>query len=153
MKRCNSMLPLALAGLCCLATPAFAQRIMRPDTAPEPLAHERNSPLKPAQVVKVDKSTFAITYDDGEADNGYGASSDFYDAVMRFDLPKAPLQVDELTVCFSRLGTDDELGFDLTFWAADGPGGGAGPVAGPGLSHPAPCSTWYQPSPATCPRT
>jgi len=72
--------------------------------------------------------SFSIVYDDGEPDNGYSASDEAfaYDLAMRFDLGASPVRVEELTLCFSRTGTDDELDFDLTFWAADGVNGAPG---------------------------
>lgn len=73
--------------------------------------------------------TASITYDDGEADNGFGPRADrddFFDAVMLFDLPRAGMDVDRVAVCLQRLGADADLDLELTFWAADGPGGEPG---------------------------
>jgi hypothetical protein len=81
-----------------------------------------------AQVI-AGASTSSIQYDDGEADNGYGpgaGSSAFFDVVMRFDLPRAGMTVDQVSPCFQRLGSDDEIEFDITFWEPDGPDGGPG---------------------------
>jgi hypothetical protein len=68
-----------------------------------------------------------IAYDDGEADNATGPGDpDFVDFVMRFDLPRAGMRVDEVSVCLARLGSSANLDLDLTFWTADGPGGEPG---------------------------
>jgi hypothetical protein len=74
------------------------------------------------------KALFTIQYDDGEADNGYGVANTatFYDNVMRFDLGQSNLSVEEFEVCFSRIGADTDIDFEINFWAADGPGGTPG---------------------------
>ncbi len=125
---------LALVALALLlaTTPAFAQRAAREGIDPysgtaDSSARTETGRLQPSSIQRVDKAQFSVQYDDGEADNGYGANSNFYDAVMRFDLGTAPVSVDEITLCFSRLDNGDpDLEFDITFWTADGTGGTPG---------------------------
>ena len=71
--------------------------------------------------------TVGISYDDGEADTFYQPEpGTFLDLVMRFDLPRNGLAVQQLSACLASGGTDTTLDLDLTFWNANGPGGGPG---------------------------
>ena len=121
-------LGLMLSLVSAATLPAAAQRIVRP------LTEDRGHYVAPRQVIGAAqkaapaKMGFEIVYDDGETDVGYGFASTaaFYDIVQRFDLPSAPLQVDELELCFFRSGSQDTLDFDITFWDNTGAGGGPG---------------------------
>ncbi|MCB1055198.1 MAG: hypothetical protein KDD11_06750, partial [Acidobacteria bacterium] len=128
LNRLHLLLPLAV-----LATvlPASAGEVTRIPAEQSELPAVKFARLAPDVVRSgFDKATFAIQYDDGEADNGYGVNSasgtTFYDIAMRFDLPETNLKVDSVEVCFSRTGSDTALDFELTFWRADGTGGAPG---------------------------
>jgi hypothetical protein len=124
-----------------LTIPAAAQR----ETVQ--LKENRGYFVAPPQVIGVPakaapvKMDFDIVYDDGESDVGYGFANtaSFYDLVQRFDLPAAPLGLQQVEICFFRSGTQSTLDFDITIWAADGANGGPGtlvdfiPAQAPGI--------------------
>ncbi|MEM9292034.1 MAG: hypothetical protein AAGD01_10165 [Acidobacteriota bacterium] len=83
---------------------------------------------EPRAVDAPDKATVTLVYDDGVADNGYGAASTatVYEVVQLFQLPRTPLEWDQATLCFSRLGIDSSLDFDLVVYDDDGIAGAPG---------------------------
>ncbi|MDY7096268.1 MAG: hypothetical protein SX243_25105 [Acidobacteriota bacterium] len=123
-------LVLAMVAAVCLPVASLsAQEVSRVSTDGVAPVQNLGKVLGPAVTRSFDnKALFTIQYDDGEADNGYGVANTatFYDNVMRFDLGASNLSVEEFEVCFSRLGSDPDIDFEINFWAADGPGGAPG---------------------------
>ena len=71
-------------------------------------------------------------HDDGSFENGYGASPEgnFAHFVMRVDPPAVPTTIESFCLCWTRLGGDSTVDYDIHVWDSDGPGGGPGTLLG-----------------------
>ena len=67
-------------------------------------------------------------HDDGSFENGYGgiAAANFAHYVMRIDPPTVPTEIESFCICWSRVGVDPSVEYDIHVWDSDGPGGGPG---------------------------
>ena len=72
--------------------------------------------------------TGGIRYDDStfETAHGWNDTVTHGSFVMAFDLPSSPAQIDAVSTCWARDGSDSSLTYSLALWAADGPNGAPG---------------------------